>query len=286
MMPDSDIVFLDEVFKANSAILNATLKAINERKFNLGDQIIDVPLHSLFAASNELPQSGELDALFDRLHFKHFASNIQETTNFVKLLSMNDSSAIKPTLSLDIINQAHIAASKVEVGDEVLEAFVNLKEQLSEENIVISDRRWRECVRIVRSEAFYNGHEVAEVEDMRPLMHALWTDTDQIKIVRRLVLDLANPLEREASELLDELSVAYEQFEVALRDADNKQQRAAHAVEMYKKLEKAKNRYKDLRKRNQGKDSDVFDDLGTKIQTVGKSLLKGLGHDDEEDIDE
>ena len=55
MMPEAEIVFLDEVFKANSAILNSLLSVLNERVYTVGGQVIKVPLISAFAASNEVP---------------------------------------------------------------------------------------------------------------------------------------------------------------------------------------------------------------------------------------
>lgn len=63
---EAELAFLDEIFKASSAILNALLKITNERTFSNGNQEITVPLLSLFAASNELPQGNELEALWDR----------------------------------------------------------------------------------------------------------------------------------------------------------------------------------------------------------------------------
>lgn len=60
------MAFIDEVFKANSAILNTLLTILNERLFDNGTERLPVPLLCLVAASNELPESEELDALYDR----------------------------------------------------------------------------------------------------------------------------------------------------------------------------------------------------------------------------
>jgi len=65
-LPEAHIAFLDEIFKANSSILNALLTLINERLFHNGRGRIVVPLITMFGASNELPDEEELSALFDR----------------------------------------------------------------------------------------------------------------------------------------------------------------------------------------------------------------------------
>ena len=65
-LPTASIAFLDEVFKANSAILNALLTLLNEREFDNGSGRVRVPLLSVVGASNEVPADEALRAFFDR----------------------------------------------------------------------------------------------------------------------------------------------------------------------------------------------------------------------------
>lgn len=65
-LPTARVAFIDEIFKANSSILNALLTILNERAFDNGRERLHVPLACLVAASNELPEEDELDALYDR----------------------------------------------------------------------------------------------------------------------------------------------------------------------------------------------------------------------------
>jgi MoxR-like ATPase len=65
-LPTAGVAFLDEVFKANSAILNALLTLLNEREFDNGSGRSPTPLLSVVAASNEVPVDDALQAFFDR----------------------------------------------------------------------------------------------------------------------------------------------------------------------------------------------------------------------------
>ncbi|MBV9946943.1 MAG: AAA family ATPase, partial [Myxococcales bacterium] len=76
MLPEAEIVFLDEVFKSNSAILNALLTLLNERKYTSGGQVLKCPLISVFAASNEVPGDETLTAIFDRFLVRVHSDNL------------------------------------------------------------------------------------------------------------------------------------------------------------------------------------------------------------------
>ena len=81
-LPEAHIAFLDEIFKANSSILNALLTLINERLFHNGRERVIVPLITMFGASNELPDEDELTALFDRFMLRFMVDYIGEEFRF------------------------------------------------------------------------------------------------------------------------------------------------------------------------------------------------------------
>src|SRR5262249_22853489 len=78
-LPTARLGFLDEIFKSNSAILNILLTIINERKFYQDAVPQPVRLRVLFAATNEVPEQGELAALKDRFVLKIESRSVQES---------------------------------------------------------------------------------------------------------------------------------------------------------------------------------------------------------------
>src|SRR5882757_3108281 len=77
MLPEAEFVFLDELFNANSAILNNLLTVLNERVYRRGAETHQLPLLSLFSASNHLPEDDALRALFDRFLLRCPVDNLR-----------------------------------------------------------------------------------------------------------------------------------------------------------------------------------------------------------------
>lgn len=54
-LPEASVAFIDEIFKANSAILNTLLTILNERLFDNGSERHPVPLVCMVNSSSFLP---------------------------------------------------------------------------------------------------------------------------------------------------------------------------------------------------------------------------------------
>ena len=280
-LPRAYFVFLDEIFKGSSSILNANLTAMNERLFFNGNLDPEIPLLSMFAASNELPDGDELNALWDRLHFRHIIRPMQESSNFMRMLTTDMPKHPEPILSLGEIQEAIQLVEQVELTPEIFDIVKTLRDNLRQEGVEPTDRRWVESLDIIRAEAFFNGREVAEIEDMRPLMHVLWSHEKDIKTVTREVLDLANPIDREANDLLDRINDLYSDLDKIIKDADNAKAMAKQVVEIHGKMQRAAERKRDLDERaaESGKTSDILTALDNKFRETAKMLYKGFGVD-------
>ena len=86
LLPESQVAFLDEVFKANSAILNALLSILNERLYYNAGRASKVPLCMVFGASNEPPAEEELWALYDRFPVRVLCNPVEDSRDNLNLL--------------------------------------------------------------------------------------------------------------------------------------------------------------------------------------------------------
>ena len=151
-LPSANVSFLDEIFKANSSILNSLLTILNERRYHNGSEILDVPLISVFGASNELPEENEsLEALYDRFLFRYYIGYVQDETNFVELI-MGHAEDFEPSvrLTIDEIEAAQRGAAGVDIDDDVLDAIVTLRKEFRSSGVSISDRRWKKMVWVMK----------------------------------------------------------------------------------------------------------------------------------------
>ena len=201
-LPSATVVFLDEIWKAGPSIQNTLLTVLNEKKYRNGDQEIDIPLKSLVSASNELPNKDQgLEALWDRFLIRLIVNGINDKVNFNRMISESLNS-YSDTIeeNLKITDEEYKKWSKtideIEIPENVFNVIhvirnyidqYNQKAENKEDQIYISDRRWRKVVRLLRTSAFLNDRKSVDLMDCFIINHCIWNESGQINAVSQFV---------------------------------------------------------------------------------------------------
>ena len=200
-LPTADVVFLDEIWKAGPAIQNTLLTVINEKIFRNGTQECHLPLKLLIAASNELPAKGEgLEALWDRFVIRLESRPIVDEREFSRMLTGKEESLAIPEellISQSEYAQMQCQLDAVSVSDEVLSLILQIRRSLyaveiaadeERRNIYISDRRWKQIVRLLKASALLQDRKEVSFADVFPIYHCLWQEPEERDAVRNIVI--------------------------------------------------------------------------------------------------
>jgi MoxR-like ATPase len=272
-LPEADIAFLDEIWKCNSAVLNSLLTVVNERLFFNDGQPVQVPLQMLVGASNELPEDREeLGALWDRFLLRFVVSYIKDPRSFEKLLAGAGADG-RTTITAQELAQAQAEVQQVDIS-KVIRHIATLRQKMFELNIPVSDRRWKQSLDLIRAHAWLEGRAQAAEDDLAILAAALWQEPGQIVQVRQAIMALANPLDQEAQDLLDQ---AMEVWQNAMQAPDEKA--SSVGAEANAKLKKIAKRLEELQREAQAKGKSdariaeaLFQVIGWNKEVVAKCL--------------
>jgi MoxR-like ATPase len=210
-LPTARLAFLDEIFKSNSAILNILLTIINERKFYQDGAPQPVRLRVLFAATNEVPEQGELAALKDRFVLKVESQSVQEK-HFTELIDTGLRSEVYRNLNQkpwmeglctleDLLkanryltllfarterdkNNDELTDRQIFFPADVFREFERVvKALIRQHNIFISDRKLVKLYKLLRIRAWlFTGGSVTR-DDLRLLTY-LGETHQEIKLLR------------------------------------------------------------------------------------------------------
>lgn len=166
-LPEASIAFIDEVFKANSAILNALLTLLNEREFDNGAGRMRCPLISVIGATNEVPDDEVAEAFFDRFLLRLTVVPVS-AGGFSTLLACAAEQVLRVPEALDTSDLAAInqAAAQVRLDDEVVGLLAELRTRLAAEGQYVSDRRWVKIVQLLRVACASEARVTVEVWDL------------------------------------------------------------------------------------------------------------------------
>ncbi|MDR0778165.1 MAG: AAA family ATPase [Methanomassiliicoccaceae archaeon] len=190
-LPSANIAFLDEIFKANSSILNSLLTILNEKKFHNGRETIDVPIYSIYGASNELPEDGEeLQALYDRFLFRYYVDQISDGSKFLKVL-LSDDEQFVPSVKItkSDIEKLRKMAENVTLSDDVVSTVLSMRDDFRKNDKYVSDRRWKKAVTVMKIAAAAIECKNVDITFVPLMQHMLWDDPNERGSIRSSLLN-------------------------------------------------------------------------------------------------
>ncbi|EDP94885.1 AAA family ATPase [Kordia algicida OT-1] len=189
MLPEASLVFLDEIFNANSAILNSLLMALNEKIFRRGKETKKLPALMFISASNQLPEDEALAALLDRFLIRLKVDNVkpdrlEEVLQAGWKLERNEKSA-QTLISPEEIKGLQSKVKEVDLAS-IRSSYIALIHSLRNTGIEVSDRRAVKMQNLVAASAMLCDRTEAILSDLWVLKY-IWSTEEQIETLQATV---------------------------------------------------------------------------------------------------
>ncbi|WP_163408198.1 AAA family ATPase [Flavobacterium ajazii] len=189
MMPEASMVFLDEIFNANSAILNSLLMALNEKIFRRGKETKKLPALMFVGASNFMPEDESLNALLDRFLIRIKCDYVEPDLLYQVLLAgwkLESNADVKtPVISADEVRELQKLCRQVDLSATRNE-YVDIIHSLRNTGIKVSDRRAVKLQNLIAASALMCGRNEAILSDFWVLKY-IWDNEEQIEILEGII---------------------------------------------------------------------------------------------------
>ncbi len=281
-LPEAHIVFLDEVFKASSSILNTLLTVMNERIYYNGTEICEIPLISLFGASNELPsEEDELEALYDRFLLRYVVDYIKEDFRFLKLLQGDRADSNGTVITPEELEYCKSQAMKIVVTSNVLKLIGRIRKELGKKGITPSDRRYKQSISVLKAKAYLDGREEISEEDLRFLENVLWRDPGEKAEIQSVIHQALHGYKDRLRELVIQ---AKELDGYSSREWEDEDMRIKANIEAQTKLKQIVINVNDLIEEceQRGKQTEEIRKAKDEIEEIQKQILDRLISSNEE----
>ena len=197
-LSNAHVGFLDEIFKANSSILNSLLTIANERIYHDGARKIKTPLRVIVGASNELPTEKELEALYDRFIFRKEVLPLDDNKIIELLESDSEEFAMDENLkfTFEELERIKKESEKVVLGRDTLELLRDIRKEINryyKENEIdnsISERRMMKMRKILKVTAYTNGRTEVNKSDFYILENILWDRLEDRLSIKDILVNL------------------------------------------------------------------------------------------------
>ncbi|HLW66544.1 MAG TPA: AAA family ATPase [Gemmataceae bacterium] len=188
MLPEAEFAFLDEIFNANSAILNHLLEVLNERVFRRGAERHKLPLLSMFSASNHLPEDEALKALFDRFLLRCHVDQLPREL-MPQLLAagwaLERPAPLLASITSDELRELSNQVHQVELKN-ITERYNDLVFRIRDLGVALTDRRAVKVQKLLAGSALLCGRMAVNGSDFWVLRY-VWDREEQIAPLAALV---------------------------------------------------------------------------------------------------
>lgn len=189
MLPEASMVFLDEIFNANSAILNSLLMALNERIFRRGKETKYLPALMFVGASNQLPEDEALNALLDRfllrIQCNYVAPDLLDAVLTAGWKLENKNTVERPSITPNAIIELQKEAKTIDLS-AIRQDFIQLVHHLRNAGVKVSDRRAVKLQNLFAASALISGRKEAILSDLWVVKY-IWDTEEQVEIIAGIV---------------------------------------------------------------------------------------------------
>ncbi len=276
-LPEADIAFLDEIFNANSAVLNSLLSIMQERILYDGYTEIRVPLWSLIGASNRPPEEPELEALYDRFLFRQHVKPL-EADNWNKLLDYSwklekgEESSVEPVMDMNTLREIHKAVFTIDLS-VIKPRLIKLFLVLQEKGLYVTDRRKGKILKAIAAHALLYGREKANEDDLIVLKYTVPKDVEDFDKINVILMEELRTKER----VLRELEEIRSNILIARKAVEKVQHFDPRLTEYYRSLKNTRNRIMNLIRDFEDEDViSIADELIEKIDDTLQEIMAKL----------
>ena len=269
-LPEAHIAFIDECYKSNEPTLNILLPILNEKKFFNDGLAVDIPLISMFCASNEGPEDDSLLALHDRLLFRHNVQPIRDASNIEKMFDnylerrSGVSAKAYSTITLDEIKAMDERSKSVTVSKNIKNTLIKLLGVMNREAVIVSERRKNECLKILQGNAVMNDRDAVVLDDFTALIHVLWEKEEDIPTIEGEIAKLINPYDDKIKNLMGNFKQIKDNL-VSIKDPTDK---CRASIEAKGALESIVGKFENVIKEANKNGKDTTDMVKTKDEII------------------
>jgi len=245
-LPEAEIVFLDEIFNASSAIPNTLLTLMNERIIYDGYREIQVPLWTLISASNSVPDEPEYRALYDRFLLRHFVKPVSEDKweallEATWVIEKEGYRAPRSLFTISELKEIYNVVLNVDLSS-IKPKLVKIYAAIEDQGVHISDRRKGKALKVIAAHSLLQGRIKAIDEDLVVLKYIAPQTLEEAEKTYIVLLEEVNLRDRVLEEIAEVESNIREVKAVLVKKTDLD----PRLIEYMRGLEKAREKLKKI----------------------------------------